>query len=57
MVRIGSRIWSPLQIARLISLLDSGASAAVAALELKRSVVVVRAKARNLGRLFPVQEV
>ena len=53
MVRIGSRIWSPIQIERLILLLDSGVSAAVVAVELKRSVIVVRAKARNLGRPFP----
>jgi hypothetical protein len=56
MVRIGSRVWSPLQVERLILLLDSGASAAMAAIELKRSVVVVRAKARNLGRFFSAPE-
>jgi hypothetical protein len=56
MVRIGSRVWSPLQVERLKLLLDSGASAAIAAIELKRSVVVVRAKARNLGRLFPAPD-
>jgi hypothetical protein len=56
MVRIGSRIWSPIQTERLILLLDSGVSAAIAAVELKRSVIVVRAKARNLGRPFPAPE-
>jgi hypothetical protein len=49
-------VWSPLQVERLKLLLDSGASAAIAAIELKRSVVVVRAKARNLGRLFPAPD-
>jgi hypothetical protein len=56
MVRIGSRIWSPIQIERLVLLLDSGVSATIAAVELKRSVIVVRAKARNLGRPFPTPE-
>jgi hypothetical protein len=56
MVRIGSRIWSPIQVERLILLLDSGVSAAIAAVDLKRSIIVVRAKARNLGRAFPAPE-
>jgi hypothetical protein len=53
MVRIGSRKWTPTQITRLIVLIDDGSSAAVIAVSLKRSVIVIRAKARSLGRPFP----
>jgi hypothetical protein len=54
MVRIGSRKWSPAQITRLIVLIDAGSSAAVIAVSLKRSIIVIRAKARSLGKPFPV---
>jgi hypothetical protein len=54
MVRIDSRKWSVAQIAHLTALIDAGTSAANAAVILKRSIVVVRAKARNLGKPFQV---
>jgi hypothetical protein len=53
MVRIGSRKWSAAQIGQLVLLIDSGASAAGAAIALKRSILVVRSKARSLGKPFP----
>jgi hypothetical protein len=53
-VRIASRLWSPAHVAHLILLLDSGASAAVAAVALRRPIVIVKAKARHLGRHFPI---
>jgi hypothetical protein len=34
-------------------LIDEGSSAAVIAVSLKRSIVVIRAKARSLGKPFP----
>jgi hypothetical protein len=52
MVRIGSRKWSAAQVEHLTVLIDTGTSAARAAVVLKRSVVVVQAKARNLGKRF-----
>jgi hypothetical protein len=52
MVRIGSRKWSAAQVEHLTALIDAGTSAARAAIVLKRSVIVVRAKARNLGKHF-----
>jgi hypothetical protein len=52
MVRIGSRKWSAAQVELLTVLIDAGTSAPRAAVVLKRSVVVVRAKARNLGKCF-----
>jgi hypothetical protein len=52
MVRISSRIWTLAQIDRLTALIASGSTAENAALILKRSVIVVRAKARNLGMSF-----
>ncbi len=54
MVRIGSRKWSAAHIERLIMLIDAGASAASAAIALKRSITVVQTKARSLGRTFQV---
>jgi hypothetical protein len=54
MVRIGSRKWSAAQIAHLSALIDAGTSAARTAIVLKRSIVVVRAKARSLGKPFQV---
>lgn len=54
MVRIGSRKWTPTQTMRLIVLIDEGSSAAVIAVSLKRSITVIRAKARSLGRPFPI---
>ena len=38
----------------LVALIDKGCSAASIAVSLKRSVTVIRAKARNLGKPFPV---
>ena len=52
MVRIGSRKWTAAQTARLIALIDSGTSPASIAVSLKRSVTVIRAKARMLGKAF-----
>ncbi len=54
MVRISSRKWTPTQITHLIVLIDEGSSAAVIAVSLKRSVTVIRAKARSLGKPFPI---
>jgi hypothetical protein len=54
MVRIDSRNWTPAQTARLIALLDDGTSPASIAVSLKRSITVIRAKARNLGKSFPI---
>jgi hypothetical protein len=52
MVRIDSRKWSVAQIAHLSALIDAGTSAKCAAIVLKRSITVVRAKARSLGKPF-----
>jgi hypothetical protein len=54
MVRIGSRKWTPAQTARLIALIKDGTSPAIIAVSLKRSIAVIRAKARNLGKPFAV---
>jgi hypothetical protein len=54
MVRIGSRTWSAAQIAHLSELIDAGTSAACTAIVLKRSITVVRAKARSLGKTFQI---
>jgi gamma-glutamyltranspeptidase len=54
MVRIGSRKWTPAHIGRLMLLVDSGSSAASAAIALKRSISVVQNKARSLGKPFPI---
>jgi hypothetical protein len=54
MVRIGSRTWTRDQTARLMALIDEGSSAASIAVSLKRSITSIRAKARNLGKPFPV---
>jgi hypothetical protein len=53
MVRIGSRKWTAAQTAHLLVLIDDGCSAASIAIELKRSITVIRAKARNLGKPIP----
>jgi hypothetical protein len=52
MVRIGSRKWTTAQIEQLTRLLDAGTSAPRAAIVMKRSITVVRAMARNLGKTF-----
>jgi gamma-glutamyltranspeptidase len=52
MVRIGSRKWTAAQTERLIVLIDAGASAATAAVALKRSITVVQIKARSIGKPF-----
>jgi hypothetical protein len=54
MVRIGSRKWTTAHIGHLILLIDSGSSAASAAIVLKRSISVVQSKARSLGKPFPI---
>jgi hypothetical protein len=54
MVRIGSRKWTAAHVGRLVLLIDAGASAAGAAIVLKRSVAVVQSKARSLGKPFPI---
>jgi hypothetical protein len=54
MVRIGSRNWSVAQIEHLTALIEAGTSAARTAVLLKRSITVVRAKARSLGKPFQV---
>jgi hypothetical protein len=54
MVRIGSRKWTSAQITRLTALIDAGSSAAVIAISLKRSVTVIRAKARSIGKPFQI---
>jgi hypothetical protein len=53
MVRIASRTWTPAQITHLMVLIDKGSSAASIAVSLKRSITVIRAKARSLGKPFP----
>jgi hypothetical protein len=52
MVRIASRQWTAAQAEHLTELIDAGWTAASAAVMLKRSVNVVQAKARNLGKTF-----
>ena len=52
MVRISSRTWTSAQIEDLSALIAAGSTAANAAVALRRSVTVVRAKARNLGTPF-----
>jgi hypothetical protein len=54
MVRIGSRKWTAAQTAHVIALIDDGSSPVCIAVSLKRSVTVIRAKARNLGKPFPI---
>jgi hypothetical protein len=57
MVRIGSRKWTAAQIEHLTALIDADSSAETAAVILKRSTVVVQAKARNLGKHFQLPRV
>jgi hypothetical protein len=52
MVRISSRTWTLAQIEHLTVLIAAGSTAENAAVVLRRSVTVVRAKARNLGMAF-----
>jgi hypothetical protein len=52
MVRISSRTWTSAQIEHLATLIAAGSTAAHAAIALRRSTVVVQAKARNLGTPF-----
>jgi gamma-glutamyltranspeptidase len=52
MVRISSRTWTLAQIKDLSALIAAGSTAADAAMALRRSITVVRAKARNLGTPF-----
>jgi hypothetical protein len=52
MVRISSRTWTLAQIEDLSALIAAGSTAANAAMALRRSITVVRAKARNLGTPF-----
>jgi hypothetical protein len=54
MVRIGSRKWTPAQITHLTVLIDEGSSAAAIAISPKRSVTVIRAKARSIGKPFHI---
>jgi hypothetical protein len=53
MARISSRKWSVAQVEHLTALINAGTSAAQTAVTLKRSIIVVRAKARSLGKPFP----
>jgi hypothetical protein len=52
MVRISSRTWSSVQIQHLIALITAGSTVENAAIALKRSAIVVRAKARDLRLQF-----
>jgi hypothetical protein len=52
MVRIASRQWTAAQTEHLTELIDAGWTAASAAIMLERSVIVIQAKARNLGKPF-----
>jgi hypothetical protein len=52
MVRISSRTWTLTQIEHLTALISAGSTAENAAIVLRRSVVVVRAKARSLRMHF-----
>jgi gamma-glutamyltranspeptidase len=54
MVRIASRQWTAAQAEHLRELIDAGWTAASAAVALKRSIIVVQAKARTLGKTFLV---
>jgi hypothetical protein len=54
MVRINSRVWTLAQIKHLSVLIAAGSTAANAALVLRRSIVVVQTKARNLGTPFKI---
>jgi hypothetical protein len=54
MVRIASRQWTAAQTEHLTEMIDAGWTAASAAVMLKRSIIVIQAKARNLGKTFVV---
>jgi hypothetical protein len=45
--------WTPEQVARLEDLVASGASAVRAAAALRRSIISVQTRARELGMPFP----
>src|SRR5260370_4309810 len=53
-VRISSRTWTLAQIEDLAVLIAAGSTAANAAVALRRSITVVRAKARNLCAPFQI---
>ena len=53
MPRFTSRSWTAEQIKLLCTLVDSGASTARASVVLKRPMLAVQSKARELGRPFP----
>lgn len=52
MARVTSRSWTAEQISLLRSLVDSGISPARASVVLKRPLLAVQSKARELGRPF-----
>jgi hypothetical protein len=52
MTRIASRTWTPNLVIRLKEMLETKVSAAQVAVALKKSTVVVRAKAKILGLIF-----
>jgi hypothetical protein len=54
MVRIASRQWKAAQTEHLTALIDAGWTAASVAIMLKRSVIAIQAKARNLRKTFLV---
>jgi hypothetical protein len=45
--------WTPEQIARLEAMIDAGATAFRAAAAMKRTIISVQTKARQLGKPFP----
>jgi hypothetical protein len=52
MTRVTRRSWTSDQVARLLLLIENGASAARASVALKRPKLAVQNKARQLGRPF-----
>ena len=52
MVRISSRTWTSAQTEHLTALIAAGSTVENAAIVLRRSVVIVRAKALNLRMQF-----
>lgn len=52
MARVTSRSWTAEQIALLRTLVDNGVSPARASVVLKRPLLAVQSKARELGRPF-----
>jgi hypothetical protein len=45
--------WTPVQVARLGALIDAGASAVRSSAAMKRSIISVQTKARQIGKPFP----